>query len=416
VTPAHELHLAADSPEALEVPAREQACFSQLVREARALFGAHHYRTYHFLLSLSDGLGFFGLEHHESSDNRMVERGLLEEERRLRLADLLPHEFVHSWNGKYRRPADLASAPYEAPMRTDLLWVYEGLTQYLGWVLSARCGLLDSTQARAYLAHKAAEQDHRPGRSWRPLLDTAVSAPILLGGPQAWQSWRRGADFYDEGLLTWLDVDGLIRERTGEARSLDDFCRLFFGGESRGPEVRPYTFEDVVAALDQIAPGDWRGYLLRRITETAKRTPLEGIRRAGWALSYAESISDYERTVDRSREWTEARWSLGFLVDKDGSMVDVVEGSPASRAGIGPGMKLIAVDGRKWTSEALDAALRRARAESGRIDLLIENGGFFRQHRVTYAGGPRFPRLEREGARRDRLSEILAAKAPRPER
>jgi predicted metalloprotease with PDZ domain len=411
VTPPHELDLAAEVPEALEASPQELERYSRLVREAKALFGAHHYRAYHFLLALSDGIGFFGLEHHESSDNRMVERGLVEEERRLRLADLLPHEFAHSWNGKFRRPADLASAPFEAPMRTDLLWVYEGLTEYLGWVLTARSELLDPTQARAFLAVLAAGEDHHRGRAWRPLLDTAVSAPILFGAPDAWESWRRSVDFYDEGMLLWLDVDGLIRERTGGARSLDDFCRRFFGGVSGGPEVRTYTFEDVVADLNETAPYDWRGYFLDRITKTGEGAPLEGIRRAGWRLSYADSITAYERIVDRSRERTEARWSLGVLLDKDGRMLDVVEGSPAARAGVGPGMKLVAVNARRWTPEVLDAALRAGKGRPRPVDLLVENGDFLDTRRVSYHDGPRYPLLVRDAGRRDWLSDILAPKA-----
>lgn len=416
VTPPHELDVAAESPEAAAIPARKLECFSRLVREAQALFGTPHYRAYHFLLALSDGIGFFGLEHHESSDNRMVERGLLEEERSVRLADLLPHEFAHSWNGKYRRPADLASPPFEAPMRTDLLWVYEGLTQYLGWVLTARSGLLDSTQARAFLAFTAAEEDHHGGRAWRPLLDTAVSAPILFGAPDAWESWRRGADFYDEGLLLWLDVDARIRERTGGARSLDDFCRRFFGGRNEGPEVKRYTLDDVAAALAEVAPFDWKGYLLDRVTATATRAPLQGIERAGWRLSYADSIGEFERAVDRSRERTDARWSLGFLLDKEGKMLDVLEGSPAARAGIGPGMALIAVNERRWTPEILDAALRAGKGGRAPLLLLVENGDFLTTRRVSYHDGPLFPRLVRDSARPDRLSAILAPKAAPPAR
>jgi predicted metalloprotease with PDZ domain len=267
VSPRHVLDLAADSREAIDMPREEEEHYGQLVREGLALFGAHHYREYHFLYTLSDHVPFFGLEHHESSDNRAKERSLIDEDQRLRTADLLPHEFAHSWNGKYRRPADLATPNYQVPMKTDLLWVYEGLTQYLGWVLAARSGLLTTEQARDYLAVTAADLENEPGRTWRPLLDTAVSAQILYGSETAWSGWRRGVDFYDESLLFWLEADAIIRGETKGAKSLDDFCRRFHGGPSGTPTVKPYTFDEVVATMNDVAPYPWRKFFSERVEQ-----------------------------------------------------------------------------------------------------------------------------------------------------
>jgi predicted metalloprotease with PDZ domain len=408
VRPAHELDLAADSPEALAVGEARLKAHENLVREADALFGAMHYSRYHFLLALSDGLTYFGLEHHESSQNHMPERGLVDDDKWVGHADLLAHEYAHSWSGKHRRPADLAAPGFEVPMKTELLWVYEGLTTWLGWVLAARAGLLTPEQARGYLAVAAAEQEHRTGRAWRPLLDTAVEAPRLFGSPGAWQSWRRGADFYDEGLLLWLDVDGILREQTSGKRSMDDFCRRFHGGEGGVPSVRPYTFDDVVATLNDVAAYDWRAYLTRRLTATTPRAPLEGIGRGGWKLEYADTITDYEKAVTKAREKTDYSWSLGFSLDKEGVMGDVIEGSPAARAGIGPGMKLLAVNGRRQTEEAMGDALRAAARDRKPLELLVANGDFYRTFAVRYTDGPRYPRLVRDPSREDRLTRLLS--------
>jgi predicted metalloprotease with PDZ domain len=413
ISPPHELDLAADSREALAISPERIRDHEQLVREAAALFGAMHYRRYRFLLALSDGLSSFGLEHHESSDNRSAERCLLDDDQRLADADLLPHEFAHSWNGKHRRPADIATPGFETPMKTELLWVYEGLTTYLGWVLAARSGFLTPEEGRHYLALAAAGQDHRPGRAWRPLLDTAVGAPVLFGSPDAGESWRRGVDFYDEGLLLWLDVDGIIRERTGGARSLDDFCRRFHGGQGGEPTVRPYAFDDVIETLGEVAAYDWRGYFIHHLNATSPRAPLDGVLRSGWRLVYTDSMTAYERSLLKEHDRTDLSWSLGFYLAKDGVMGDVIEGSPASRAGLGPGMKLVAVNGRRWTAEVLEDALRAAKADRKPVELLVANGDFYRTHRVAYTEGPRYPRLARDAAREDRLTRILEPRVPR---
>jgi predicted metalloprotease with PDZ domain len=414
VSPRHVLDLAADSREAIDMPREEEEHYSQLIREALALFGAHHYREYHFLYTLCDHVPSFGLEHHESSDNRAKERSLIDDDQRLRTADLLPHEFAHSWNGKYRRPADLATPNYEVPMKTDLLWVYEGLTQYLGWVLAARSGLLSQEQARDYLALTAADLENEPGRTWRPLLDTAVSAQFLYGSETSWSGWRRGVDFYDESLLFWLEADAIIREETKGARSLDDFCRRFHGGPSGTPAIRPYTFDEVVATMNEVAPYPWKKFFSERVEQVRPHPPLGGIQHGGWRLTYVDSISAYEKSLERARKRIDFRYSVGVYLTDEGEILDLLPGTPGAKAGLAPGMKLIAVNGRQWSADVMHEAIRAAARSRGAIELLARNGDFFATYRVDYTGGERYPRLVRIKGSPDLLDADLASLVPAP--
>lgn len=420
----HEIDMAADSDAALEITPKEVADFTQLVAETGALFGARHYRGYHFLLTLSNRVAHFGLEHHESSDNRTYERALLDEDKRISFSGLLPHEMVHSWNGKYRRPADLTTPDYQQPMQTDLLWVYEGLTTYLGSILTARSGLLTAEQWRDGLALTAAEMDHRVGRVWRPLQDTADAAQVLYGARQDWSNWRRGTDFYPESDLIWLEADTIIRRQSQGQRSLDDFCHLFHGGESGPPMVKTYTFDDVVTALNQIVPYDWRGFLTARLTSTAPPAPLGGIQNAGWKLVYTDQPSEYLKAHERAARYQDVSFSLGFTVkqrvedesdhsEEEGAILDVIPGSPAAESGIGPGMKLVAVNGRKWAPEILRAAIRAAKNSREPLELLLENTGFYKTYRLDYHDGERYPHLERVAGQPDLLDEIIHPRAPR---
>ncbi|MFZ2493901.1 MAG: M61 family peptidase, partial [Thermoanaerobaculia bacterium] len=284
----HQIEIAADSPAALELPENFTESYERLVAESGAIFGARPYARYHWLVALSDSIEHFGLEHHESSDNRMGERTLLEEKSRRGLAGLLAHEFAHTWNGKFRRPADMVLSDYQQPLQTELLWVYEGLTTFLGALLPARSGLWEAEHFREALAQTAAELDVKPGRAWRPLADTAVSAQTLFGAPSAWASYRRGADFYSEMTLVWLEADTIIRQKSGGKRSLDDFMRAFHGGRDGSPDLKPYTFDDIVAALNGAAEHDWAGFLTTRVRNVAPRAPLAGIENAGWRLVYTE--------------------------------------------------------------------------------------------------------------------------------
>jgi predicted metalloprotease with PDZ domain len=403
--PVHRLDIAADSEAALEMSSELEAQYRSLIAETGALYGARHYRHYDFLLTLSDHTAHFGLEHHESSDDRVDERSLVEADRRKLMAGLLPHEMTHSWNGKYRRPADLAIGTFQEPMRGDLLWVYEGLTEFLGQVLAARSGLLTPEQYREDLALTAAEMDHQAGRAWRPLQDTAVAAQILYGARSDWAAWRRGVDFYPESELLWLEADTIIRRESRGRKSLDDFCRLFHGGESGAPKVVPYTFDDVAATLNQILPYDWKSFWRTRLDSTGPRAPLAGLAQSGWKVVYTQEIPDMQRAAEDTRKVTDVRYSLGISVREDGTIPDVVPQSPAATAGVGPGMKLVAVNGRRWSPLVLRDAIKRSASRA--VELLVENGEFFKTFRLDYAGPERYPHLERDTARPDVLSLII---------
>ena len=409
--PSHFIDMVADSREALEMPPALVAGYQRLVAEAAALFGAQHYQRYHFLYTLSDAVAHFGLEHHESSDNRQGERTLLDADLRKTSVGLLPHEMVHSWNGKYRRPAGLATPDYQEPMKGELLWVYEGLTQYLGFVLQSRSGLAPPEQWRQNLAQTAAYLDQRPGRTWRPLVDTAVQAQLLFGAASEWQEWRRGTDFYNEGLLIWLEADVRIRQLTKGERSLDDFCKQFHGGASGPPQVIPYTFDDIVQTLNTVVPYDWRAFLTERLNVTTARAPLGGITNGGWRLVWADTAADFYATGERARKNVDERYTVGLLLDDGGAITDVVQGGQAARAGIAPGMKLVAVNGRGWTKNILRDAIRATRTLNQPLELLVRNGEFFKTCKVDYKGGGRYPALERDPSKPDLLSEIGKARA-----
>lgn len=409
VNPANEIDIAADNPADLEISPELTTALKRVVAEAVSLFGATHYTHYHFLLTLSDHTAHFGLEHHESNDSRVAERSLLDPALRDVSLGVLPHEFVHSWNGKYRRPAGLATPNYQEPMKGELLWVYEGLTQYLGNLLSARSGLWTPEQYRGHLAQIAADLDHRPGRMWRPLIDTTIAAPILYGAPDEWSSMRRGVDFYDEGWLIWLDTDTKIRELTGGTRSLDDFCKRFHGAPSTPPTVKTYVFDDVVATLNDVAPFDWRNFLLTRLNSTDFHAPLGGIERGGWKLAYETTHSGFLKDLEQVRRTTEMGYSIGLRLNEDGTIADVIEGMAAAKAGIGPGMRVLAVNGKAYAAGVLRDFVRATTdPKRRRIDLLIDNEGQVSTYQLTYGEGEKYPVLERDGSKTDTLSKIIA--------
>lgn len=430
-TPPHRIDIAADSAAALAMAPERVAAHERLVDEALALFGATHYRSYTFLYTMSDHTAHFGLEHHESSDNRVAERTLLDDDLWRMSSHLLPHEFVHSWNGKYRRPADLATPDYQKPMQSDLLWVYEGLTHYLGYVLTARSGLETPEILMQEIAWITAEMDHRPGRQWRPLVDTGTAAQILYGAPSAWSAWRRGVDFYREGFLIWLEADVIIRRQTRGAKSLDDFCRRFHGGESGAPKLVPYTAGDVYAGLNAVAPYDWKKFFQDRVYAAPTRAPLGGIEGAGWRLAHQETRTDFVKSREEEEKEADFSSSIGITVKtENGEIADAVPGMAAAAAGIAPGMRLVAVNGRRFSPDVMRDALRATRgagagdggagsagaapgraAGSGSLELLVENAGYYRTFTLDYHDGDRYPILERDPARPDLLSDIFAPRA-----
>jgi predicted metalloprotease with PDZ domain len=415
--PEHHIHIAAETEAGLEVAPETVRQWRQLIAETGALFGARHYRHYDFLLTESDNVETDGVEHHESSDNRVPARTYQDANIEDAMTDLLPHEFTHSWNGKYRRPAGLATLNYQEPMKGGLLWVYEGMTQYYGTMLSARIGSWTPERLRENLAWVAAYLDQRRGRTWRDLEDTAVSAQFLYGSPEEYRTWRRDTDYYDEGTLIWLEADTIIRQETKGKRSLDDFCRKFEGGENTGPKTVPYTFEDVTAAMGEIAPYDWRGFFTRRVKTHGPGAPLSGLESSGWKLVYSETPNDSRAASEIAMHLTDVQFSLGFLLHDSGGengdeVVDVIPGSPAAQAGIAPGMKMVAVNGRRWNPDDLHAAIRQAKTTSEPIELLLENEDFFQTYHVDYHDGERYPHLERISGKPDLLSEIAKMKAP----
>jgi predicted metalloprotease with PDZ domain len=414
--PEHRIHIAADSSAANEATPQQVQHLRQLVAETGALFGARHYRRYDFLLALTDYMHSDGVEHHESSDNRAGERMLRDPLLLETQMDLLPHEFFHSWNGKYRRPEGLATPDYQAPMKGDLLWVYEGLTQYYGTMLAARSGFWTTDGLRETLASQAAYLNNRPGRSWRDLQDTAISVQLLYGTRTEGSSWRRSVDYYDESTLIWLEADTIIRDKTQGKKSLDDFCRKFHGGQNTPPKVVPYTFEQVVAAMQEIVPYDWRTFFTERLNSHGPGAPLGGLENSGWRLVFTDSMNEHQRAEDAVAHTTDVQFSLGMILHDPGSensdeISDVIPGSPAAQAGIAPGMRLVAVNGRRWTPEILRDAIQRAKAGKEPIEFLVENEEYFHTYLVDYHGGERYPHLERN-AKPDLLSEIARMKAP----
>lgn len=414
--PVH-LDVVADTAEELAVTPEELTGLRKLVQQAYALFGAHHYDHYDFLFTLSSNTGHFGLEHHRSSDDRSFADYFIDPATQLVGAHLLPHEYVHSWNGKFRRPASLWTPDFNTvPMQDDLLWVYEGLTEYFGDVLTARSGMLTAQQYRDALAASAANMDARPGRSWRPLQDTADAAQIVYYAPREWQNWRRVQDFYSEGELIWLDVDTKLRELSAGKRSMDDFARAFYGTDDGSFVTKTYGFDDVVTALRQVQDYDWASFLRERLDHTQYHAPLDGIARGGYELAYSDTPTEYFKDVEKLRKNANFMYSIGLLLaageGKHGMIEDVLWDGPAYKAGLGTGMKLIAVNGRALDADprVLEDAIQAAKTGKAPTRLLVRNQDEYATYEVDYHGGPRYPVLKAVPGAAPLLDAIVAAK------
>ena len=408
VTPKHYLDMAADGPEDLAIKPEMVAAFSKLVHETGALYKSRHYNSYHFLVTLSDQVAHFGLEHHQSSDDRVGEKTFVDDNLSYLAADLLPHEFTHSWNGKYRRPAGLNHGNYKDPMIGNMLWVYEGLTQYMGDVLAARSGIETDEQFRSALASTAATMDYRPGRTWRDLQDTATSAQILYETSSQWDNWRRSTDFYAEGELIWLDVDTTIRKLAHDKKNLNDFCARFLGlGGNTPPEVVPYTFNDLVENLNAVAPYDWAGFLRERLNSKAPHAPLEGITQGGYRIVYSDQTGPYISARESTTGDAVAWWAVGLRISADGHINDVLVGSVSDKAGLGPGMQIIAVNNRQYTAQLLGDAITSAKDNTQPIEMIVANTGYYKVVKLDYHDGLRFPHLERVQGTPDYLDEII---------
>jgi predicted metalloprotease with PDZ domain len=410
------LHIAADTEAALDMSPATLGHYQRLVREATMLFGATHYEHYDFLWALTDQIMPDGLEHHESSDDRSPLRALLDDPTRRAEANLLPHEYTHSWNGKYRRPAGLATPDYQAPMLGEMLWVYEGLTEYLGDVLAARSGLLTEQEFREELARDAAALDSHSGREWRSLRDATTAAQLLYYQSRAWAArLRRQDDFYWEPALLWLEADTLIRRESKGRKSLDDFCKEFYGGESTPPRVVPYTFDDLVKALNDVQPYDWAGFWNERLDRLRPGAPLEGLKAAGWSLVLNDTPSTMHLAHEADDRDLDLRYSLGFYVDDEGATLgDVIPRSPADLAGASPGSHIVALDGYKWSKELLHDTLSAPPDPSGTITLLVQKDDAFKTLELKYSGGERYPNLWRLSGTDDLLARIARPKTSPP--
>lgn len=406
------LNIVADRPELLAAKPEQIEAHRELVRQADKLFGARHFDHYDFLLALTERMGGIGLEHQRSSENGTTPQYFTEWGKNAPARNLLPHEYAHSWNGKYRRPADLWTPNYNTPMRDSLLWVYEGQDQYWGFVLGVRSGLVTKQQTLDALAMTAATfTEGRPGRNWRSVEDTTNDPIIASRRPIPWTSWQRSEDYYSEGQLVWLDVDTLIRERSGGKKSLDDFARAFFGvndGDWKQPLT--YTFDDVVRTLNDVLPYDWATFLDRRFRHVSPAFPLEGVTRGGYRLVYTDTPTDYWKDSEAARKQTDLTYSLGLVLNREARITAVLWDSPAFKAGLTVGDQILAVDGIAYDTERLKEAITAAKTGKAPITLIVRDGDHFRVTPIAYDGGLRYPRLERIAGAPDRLGEIYKAR------
>jgi predicted metalloprotease with PDZ domain len=410
--PVH-LDLFADRPELLAVKPEHLAAYRALAQQAYKLFGSRHYSHYDFLYSLSDQIQESGLEHHQSSEDGSDPESFTKWDKTAYVRDLLPHEYTHSWNGKFRRPFDLWTPNYNVPMQNSLLWMYEGQTQYWGDVLAARAGLRTRQEALDKLAITAAQFDAMSGRKWRALQDTTNDEIINPRRPQSWGDWQRFEDYYDESELFWLDADTLIRERSKGKRSLDDFARAFFGINDGSFVTVTYTFEDIVKGLNAVEPYDWAAFLRERLDKVAGSAPLDGLKRGGYKLTFTDAPSDYQSATEDQRKRVDLSYSIGIELDdkdKPGTVSQVSWDSPAFKAKLTEGVEILAVNGVAYDADVLKDAIRAAKGATAPIELIIKSGDRFQVASIDYHDGLRYPHLERDASQPARLDEILAAR------
>ncbi|PXV55439.1 Predicted metalloprotease, contains C-terminal PDZ domain [Dyella jiangningensis] len=412
------LDMVGDNAAALDLSDAQIASYRRLIEQAQRLFHSHHYDSYHLLLTLSDYVPVGGLEHHQSSDDRARSGSKMfaDADHFMLDASLLPHEYTHSWNGKFMRPAGLWQPDFEQPERPGMLWIYEGLTVYLGDMLTARSGLWSADTWRQVLAYRAADMAYRPGRAWRPLTDTAVA--VDYSAPTAWGNWRRQNDFYREGELLWLAIDMRIRELSHGKRSVDDFARLFFSVDDGSYVTHTYGFDDVVDTLGKVQPDDWASFLHGWIDGVDDQVPLlSGIEASGWQLAYTDQPSRYQHAIENVGQGElevkgiNAMFSLGLFLKDDGDVIDVLWNGPAFKAGMAPGMKLVSINDRAFSASVLHDEMARAQQSRQLLQLRVKNDGVSELHVVHYVDGPKYPNLVRAPGKPDVLREILA---PRP--
>jgi predicted metalloprotease with PDZ domain len=405
-TPVH-LNLVADSAEQLEATPEQIAPHRELIQQSYKLFNSKHYKHYDFLLAISDDFGGIGREHHQSSENGVKLGYFTEWNKYEARRELLPHEFAHSWNGKFRRPGGQDVPNFNTPMDNSLLWVYEGQTQYWGAVLAARSGMIKPENTRDLLAASAARLDNVKGREWRAVQDTTYDPIVNARRPQVWNNWQRGEDYYQEGQLIWLDADTKICELSGDKRSLNDFARGFFGVDDGVNVAKHYSFEDVVKALNAVQPYDWTSFLRTRLDGHGPGAPLDGLARAGWKLVYAEKQTDFLKAQEDLSKSANFQYSLGFSVGADGKLEAFQWEGVGFKAGLSGGSTLLAVNGHAYKPELLRAAVTAAKTGKEPISLLVKKGNLYQTYALDYHGGLKYPRLERIAGTPDRLEAIL---------
>lgn len=396
-SPKHFLDLVADRPEDLEVPQVWIDDLSRAIRQAGILFRSHHYDEYRFLITLSNNISGAAIDHLQSLDDRRPANFFHNKSRQKLFASYTIHDFIHSWNGKYRRPEGLATSNFQTPVNTSGLWVYEGLTDYLSNVMTARTGIWTKEEFLESLASMAAYHDRRPGMRWRDLDDVDLMAyPLWSNEDSSYDNWRRnGYDFYTEGDLIWLDIDVTIRNKSNGKKSLNDFLALFHGvGGNTRPKVVPYSFADLVTCLNQVLPNDWEAFLMERLHSTS-RAPLEGITGAGYKLVYKEAADE------------DFQYSLTMSIGKDGVIADVLVGDIAYQAGFGPGMKILSVNGQPFALATLQREIDAAKSTRAPLDFRVDNTGVVSDLRLDYHGGQRHPVLERLPSTPDRIADIV---------
>jgi predicted metalloprotease with PDZ domain len=408
LSPDVNLNLFADRPEDLAATPEQIAAHRRLVEQTIKLTGAKHYDEYEFLVALTDELGDIGLEHLRSSENGHARTYFTDWAKGSAGRDLLAHEYIHSWNGKYRRGAGSWQPTYQTPIDNSLLWVYEGQTQFWGNILSARSGMMPREDVLGELARNAASLDISPGRAWRPLIDTTLDPIVGARRPKPFPSYHRGEDYYGEGMLIWLDVDSIIRERTRGARSIDDFARAFFGVNPGEGGINPYTLDDVVRTLNAITPYDWAGYLNRYVNQPGK-APLDWVRRGGYQLVYRETPTPYFTSREKARDVAaDLTYSLGITLGKDGDITGVAWDSPLFDEGVTSGTRILAVNGRAYSADDLKGAITAAKTAKRPIQLQLKKGNYFRTVSLPYYGGLRYPVLEKVGRGPSTLDALLA--------
>ncbi|MCI1142032.1 peptidase M61 [Sphingomonas sp. WKB10] len=400
------LNVFADDPKELAATPEQIDAHKRLVEQAEKTFGAHHYDHYEFLLSISDQLGGIGLEHHRSSENGVTPGYFTEWNASPGRRNLLPHEFTHSWDGKFRRGAELWTPDYRTPMRDKSLWVYEGQTQFWGYVLQARSGLVSKQDTLDAYAGIAGSYDLAPARQWRDLIDTTNDPIISARRPKGWTSWQRSEDYYNEGLMVWMEVDAMLRQKSGGTKSIDDFAKAFFGIRNGDWGEVTYTFDDVANTLNGIVPYDWAGFLTKRLTETGQPAPVDGFAMNGYKLVYTAEPTKYFTNAEKSGG-VNVTYSIGLSVAKDGEATAVIWDSPAFKAGMDVGTVIQAVNGTAYSGDVLKAAIVAAQTSKEPIKLLVKSGPRYREVAIDYHGGPRYPRLQKTGTGETGLDKLL---------